>query len=1495
MMNDDCCDERQKNELDALKSIFGDDLINLANDGDGDGDLPLHILLRLRPLQSSSGNTEAYVKLNLRVECSKNYPNEIPHLFLENIQGLSDANVSELLNELITFSESHKGDEIIFQLAQHAQEFLHKHNAKPPGSFYEQMLYQQKLRQENDTYIASIQEKEKRQELENKILKRREILKNEEVKDAMSLKSLNDKDDRCTKSSEESAQLLKINKCQKHQFTLEIELSNRRKIIRGCCVDHSELNITTYIALDLCTGDPLLLTEYIVDCTPAVEKRYCNAQNLKEASLNYMNQLLINIEPHLNKLIHLRHANIVPYEDYTCCLRNNSIIIYLLQPFLVYSKMIDTGAHDLAEQLLKALSYLHANNISHGNLIEKSVIVDSTGCVRLKDFGTQLINCSLDTPINLQKDIYDLGEMLKKLAYVENDPDLWHFIKACQYADQRTSADILLQHQYICLENTYKINQLSMPSPEPIIKENLALNCLQNSNKSRILSEFTEIMKIGNGAFGDVLKVRNNLDGSVYAIKRIPLNPRNKQLYGKITREVKLLSKLYHDNVVRYYNSWIETAKMEDSRNLNYVDINDEKSWSVTYEARKSQTSANSSVEDGSDSDDYITFLHGSKSSCLSTYSTDMDSKGEQNLQFRFNNKDEMQYMYIQMEFCDKSTLRTAIDDGLSMNADRCRRLFREIIEGLAHIHQQGMIHRDLKPVNIFIDSRDHVKIGDFGLATTSVIARNVESQIQPKEKKYVKKNVTSNTNISLTGQVGTALYVAPELLQSGQKVQYNEKVDIYSLGIILFEMIYPFKSMMERAKVLQGLRLPTILMPTDVPERFQQQIPLINWLLNHDALQRPSSSELLVSDLVPPVRLEDRNLFEMIKLVLNNPKGKPYKHLVVKCLEQRNDESLDITYHVDENSKNLSAQWIVKKIITEVFQKHGAIDVSTPLLTPANLDNDLQDSYVKLMTHNGCVVILPANLRHVFARYAAFCDLRSIRRFAISHVYSERRVFGFHPRQNLECAMDILMPVSTEQDFDHTLLLVQAELISIASEVVAHFPALQQSHRSMKLHLNHSDLIQAALIYSSAPKDKKKQIFALLNDYRGNKINKYSVQMFLCGLGIRSSNLNLLDFIDSETIIGSDCQISTNTVLGILLKARGEVGKQVKDAIAQIESVAKLALYFGVQCSMYIHPGFKFDTEERGLSWRLICDGECRKSCKGDVPVTVLAVGERYDQLLYKLRQRYGQFSTEDGIIALGVTLYPENFLQTIIRESENVALTSLKERDTFVAANDPYLLKDAAQILRRLWVCGIKASPLISSHVITEDELLMYSHCCLIIPCGGGEAIIKYFDNERFQEKKMALPEICEYILRSVSNTANDELTGAYTFPCNYDEGGPQLNILIVPNERIYANQRRRYEHQAKCHMSRALSRLNSRCSVQVFCLNLRSNEMTTLADKIYDARGERALNEAVLETIELYPKLKKYLLEVAEKILSVLSEAENSVLAFYSLLSYTYRILL
>lgn len=58
--------------------------------------------------------------------------------------------------------------------------------------------------------------------------------------------------------------------------------------------------------------------------------------------------------------------------------------------------------------------------------------------------------------------------------------------------------------------------------------------------------------------------MKNKLDDCLYAIKCIQLSKKNKILNKKITREVKLLSRLNHENVVRYFNSWIETAKASE-------------------------------------------------------------------------------------------------------------------------------------------------------------------------------------------------------------------------------------------------------------------------------------------------------------------------------------------------------------------------------------------------------------------------------------------------------------------------------------------------------------------------------------------------------------------------------------------------------------------------------------------------------------------------------------------------------------------------------------------------------------------------------------------------------------------------------------------------------------------------------------------------------------------------------------------------------------------
>lgn len=83
----------------------------------------------------------------------------------------------------------------------------------------------------------------------------------------------------------------------------------------------------------------------------------------------------------------------------------------------------------------------------------------------------------------------------------------------------------------------------------------------------------------------------------------------------------------------------------------------------------------------------------------------------------------------------------------------------------------------------------------------------------------------------SLTGHVGTALYVAPELSATSKAI-YNQKVDIYSLGIILFEMFYPcLNTGMERIKILSGLRLKEIVFPHDfLDQKYEKQRIVIRW-----------------------------------------------------------------------------------------------------------------------------------------------------------------------------------------------------------------------------------------------------------------------------------------------------------------------------------------------------------------------------------------------------------------------------------------------------------------------------------------------------------------------------------------------------------------------------------------------------------------------------------------------------------------------------------------
>lgn len=120
---------------------------------------------------------------------------------------------------------------------------------------------------------------------------------------------------------------------------------------------------------------------------------------------------------------------------------------------------------------------------------------------------------------------------------------------------------------------------------------------------------------------------------------------------------------------------------------------------------------------------------------------------------------------YLIMEYVEGKTLKEVIKKKGVLSLDRALDYTNQILAGLNHAHSFGVVHRDIKPQNIMITPTGQVKIMDFGLAM----------------------NLTDTTITYDTSVFGSVYYIAPEIAQKGSG---DARVDIYSTGIVLYEML---------------------------------------------------------------------------------------------------------------------------------------------------------------------------------------------------------------------------------------------------------------------------------------------------------------------------------------------------------------------------------------------------------------------------------------------------------------------------------------------------------------------------------------------------------------------------------------------------------------------------------------------------------------------------------------------------------------------------------
>ncbi|GIL65935.1 hypothetical protein Vafri_19563, partial [Volvox africanus] len=498
------------------------------------------------------------------------------------------------------------------------------------------------------------------------------------------------------------------------------------------------------------------------------------------------------------------------------------------------------------------------------------------------------------------------------------------------------------------------------------------------------------------------------------------------------------------------------------------------------------------------------------------------------------------QMLYIQMEFCPR-TLAEVLQEGPLQEEDAWR-VLRGILAGLAYIHSQGVIHRDLKPANIFYGANGEIKLGDFGLAKfhsnasaedaaasagvgtpsgvgaaasaggaagtpgTAAAAAGPASGAGGAHSWRVAGGADGTAPSERTGVCGSFFYISPEIKNGWAR--YDEKVDLWSLGVVAFELWHSFATGMERAVLLNDLRDHARL-----PEAWEQEHPrvarLIRWLMAPNPRERPSAREVLASDLLPP-RVEDEQLKDLLRYLPSNPDA---TERVVAALFSLTEGQPPGAFSVPTNSgsggqaathwppaaggsarapasssnldavgglaplpfdgtelpgaprvQHAQAREDVIRAVRSVFECHGARSFFSNQVGYAY--SGLAPDAVRLLSPHGAVLAMRHEMRYPFAVWLvqqlameqAAGSLDTLRRYDISYVMRSGRARSL-PTSYCQADLDLLHAAGSGGGGhpDKDRLLAEAEAIKAVTQVLDQFlPELGRyevrvSHRAIE------------------------------------------------------------------------------------------------------------------------------------------------------------------------------------------------------------------------------------------------------------------------------------------------------------------------------------------------------------------------------------------------------------------------------------------------------------
>ena len=537
----------------------------------------------------------------------------------------------------------------------------------------------------------------------------------------------------------------------------------------------------------------------------------------------------------------------------------------------------------ILKQLLNVLKYLHSNKIMHRNIKLNNILLDENNNAKLTDFGISALhrdnieegdedNILLSNSTRVGRTDFVAPEILKGKMDFDYKVDIFCLGLTMLCLVSKKHPIFLIEGKRKIITNSIEkniydehlinlINRMILENPllrpnagealdelikiENYIKDPSEINkkelntTMPPENTSNlegigtkpedfesIKSDNKEYSILGKGAFGYAEKMKSKLNNKLYAVKRLPVK---KDISNDFIRETNIMLQLNHKNVVRFYGYFQGFEKIEKLKSIYNTDENDKNS---PYQGQTE------------DKKMYFLVLDYVSNGTLENYYWDHIKKKE----------------IIDQNFIIK--------------------IFKQLLSGLKYLHEQEIMHRDIKLDNILLDENNNIKITDFGISAI----RSDEDNQNNNNKIYA--NLKSNFTV-----IGPKRFVAPEILRHKEGMKdFDFKVDIFGLGLTILCLIskeFPISIENNRRKINK----------TNIYEVYNEYlIKLVLKMIRFEPNERPSAFEALKE-------------LEKIEVYIKNPNNQQLKSCLDKLNEEQNFNNLQNNSQNNPliNSQNIS------------------------------------------------------------------------------------------------------------------------------------------------------------------------------------------------------------------------------------------------------------------------------------------------------------------------------------------------------------------------------------------------------------------------------------------------------------------------------------------------------------------------------------------------------------------------------------------------------------